>query len=121
MKRALVVDDSPVGRMIVSRIVTGAGWEAIEAHDGSDALARLDEVAPEIVFLDLLMPGLTGLDVLRELRTIRRDLPVVILTADLQSSTREACEKLGVYAYITKPASASTIHRLLTSVPAGAV
>jgi len=118
MARALVVDDSAVGRMILARLVRREGWAVEEADCGEAALATLERERPEMVFLDLLMPGTSGLDVLRRIRGAGIDVPVVIVTAEVQAHHRAACEELGVHAYLNKPVSGEQISRVLESAKA---
>ncbi len=75
------------------------GLEAVAAHD------------PDCVLLDLLMPVLTGSEFLRRLRAGGSDLPVVVVTADIQSSTRALCEHLGVSGFLQKPVRGEEICR----------
>lgn len=117
MRRALVVDDSRVGRLIVGRMISNAGWGVIEAQDGARALEILEESSIDIVFLDLLMPGMRGVDVLREIRDRGLDVPIVVLTADAQAETRAVCARLGVAAYLNKPVNQAMISGILASTP----
>ncbi len=116
MRTALVVDDSPVGRMIIARLVRRAGWEVGEAENGPAALAILERDPPDVVFLDLLMPGMSGIDVLEEVRRRRIVVPVVVVTAEVQEHNRLACERLGVHAYLNKPVSQDSISAVLARV-----
>ena len=117
MRRALVVDDSRVGRLIVGRMISAAGWRVIEAEDGARALEILGQNSIDIVFLDLLMPGMRGVDVLREIRDRGLDVPIVVLTADAQAETRAVCARLGVAAYLNKPVNQAMISGILASTP----
>ena len=117
MKRVLIVDDSPVGRMILARLVGRCGWEVTAAGGGREALERIQADPPDVVFLDLLMPGMDGLQVLEELRMRSLDVPVVVLTSDVQEATRARCEAFGIHAYLTKPVTEATVAATLTTVP----
>lgn len=114
---ALVVDDSRVGRMIVARIVRGAGWDVVEADGGSAALDVLASGSPDIVFLDLHMPEMPGQDVIRAIRERGIRVPIVVLTADLREETRLECERLGVAGFINKPVKPTAVAELLDRVP----
>jgi len=89
-----------------------------EADCGEAALALLEHDRPDMVFLDLLMPGMPGLEVLRRIRAARIDVPVVIVTAEGQAHHRAACEDLGVHAYLNKPVNPQQISRVLESAEA---
>jgi CheY-like chemotaxis protein len=118
MARALIVDDSAVGRLILGRLVRRAGWHVEEADGGEAALELLERDPPDIVFLDLLMPGLTGVDVLREAQRRRVDVPIVVVTAEIQSHHRSTCEELGAHAYLNKPVNETMIAIVLESAKA---
>lgn len=116
MRTALVVDDSAVGRLIIGRLVRRAGWDVVEAENGRSALAILERDPPDVVFLDLLMPGMTGLDVLEDIQRRGIVTPVVVVTAEIQEHNRVACERLGVYAYLNKPVRQESISDILARI-----
>ncbi len=79
----LVVDDDPITREMLRRMLSKRGWAVTEAADGSDGLAALGRIRPAAVLLDLMMPGMDGFEVLDEMRRqpAWRDIPVVVVTA----------------------------------------
>ena len=85
--RVLVVDDEAAIRDIVRRYLTAEGFEVPEAADGTEALDRLRALQPDLVVLDVLMPGLDGLEVLRRLRP-SSDVYLVVLTAKAEAVER---------------------------------
>jgi len=99
----LVVDDSGLARRSARRILEGAGYDVIEAEDGLSALEQYFVRKPAIVLLDLVMKGMYGLDVLNKLREIDPSAKVIVLSADIQTSSRDLVETGGAYAFITKP------------------
>ncbi|TAJ45196.1 response regulator [Methanofollis fontis] len=103
MTRILIIDDSSFQRKIISTILSGDGHETIFAPDGTEGLRLLVDAAPDLLVLDLLMPGVDGLEVLRLMRQDSICTPVIVLTADIQDSTREQCSALGARAFINKP------------------
>jgi CheY-like chemotaxis protein len=103
MARILVVDDSAYQRLKAHRILEKAGHVTLEAVNGRDGLERILDDAPDCVVLDLLMPELDGIEVLREVRDQGIATPVVVLTADVQDTTRRLCMQLGAAAVIHKP------------------
>ena len=100
---ALIVDDSWIARLKIGEIVKSAGYTVLEAASGKEGLERIEKEAPDIVLLDLLMPEMTGFDVLRELKEQGRKLPVIVITADIQETTRTECLTAGAAAVINKP------------------
>lgn len=85
MQKILVVDDEPAVRGFVRHSLRGANFEVSEATSGSDALAMIRSARPDVVLLDIRMPGMDGLEVLRHLRKspATKSLPVVFLTGTI--------------------------------------
>src|SRR4051812_14253948 len=109
MAKILVVDDSKFSRNRAIEALRLAGHEVFEAPDGEIALEAVATHDPDCVLLDMLMPVLDGLGFLGRLRGDGCHLPVVVATADIQSSTRELCENLGVSGFLQKPARGEEI------------
>jgi DNA-binding response OmpR family regulator len=106
MSRVLVVDDDPTVREVVAGYLGRAGLEVTEAGDGASALVAARANPPDLVVLDLMLPGLDGLEVLRRLRAERGALPVVLLTARGEERDRVLGLEVGADDYVTKPFSA---------------
>ncbi|MBM6402275.1 response regulator transcription factor [Phycicoccus sonneratiae] len=106
MPTVLVVDDDPVLREVVVTYLERAGIDAVEAGDGLEAVARARATSPDLVLLDLTLPGLDGLEAFRRMRAHRGDLPVVMLTARGEESDRVLGLELGADDYVGKPFSA---------------
>ncbi len=103
MCKLLIVDDSKLSRMILRSYLEPAGYQVVEAKDGSAALEQYPKERPDLVVLDLTMMGLSGLQVLAKLREMDRLARVVIAAADLQSSTRALIRAAGIANYLVKP------------------
>ncbi|HVG20953.1 MAG TPA: response regulator [Blastocatellia bacterium] len=103
MAKILVVDDSGMSRRTLRKILEPAGHQVIEAEDGAVALERYFLDKPDLIFLDLTMTGMYGIDVLNKLREMNPQVRVIIASADIQSSTREMVEAGGASAFINKP------------------
>jgi DNA-binding response OmpR family regulator len=101
-QRVLVVDDEEDVRSLVCTLIEDAGMLAIGAVDGRDALRRIFEVKPDLVVLDLAMPGLDGLEVLGRIRDMS-DVPVLMLTATAAQLTKVRGLEAGADDYVTKP------------------
>ena len=117
--RVLVVDDSALSRRTLRQILEPAGYEVAEAKDGLSALERYFLDKPDIVLLDLVMKGMYGLDVLTKLRELDADAKVVIVSADIQTSSHELVEAAGARAFVNKPFDRAEILNTLASVLAG--
>jgi two-component system, cell cycle response regulator DivK len=104
MKKLAVVEDNPDNRLLVQAIVEGI-YEVVEYEDGPSALVGLSHDRPDLVLLDISLPGMDGVEVLREIRDTDalRTLPVVALTAHAMAGDREKYLKAGFDAYVSKP------------------
>ena len=127
MARVLVVEDDPDIRQLVELRLRGLGHRVVAAASGPEALAVIAERgAPEVVVLDVAMPGMTGLEVLRTLRSQpeHAGLPAVFLSARVRPEDIAAGEELGAI-YLTKPfvvsALAGAIEKSLTAAAEVAV
>lgn len=118
-KRVLVIDDSGLTRRNLRNILERAGFTVSEAPDGMAALERYFVDKPDVVFLDLVMTGMYGLDVLSKLRELDGDARVVVISADIQTPTREAAEAAGASAFLNKPVDEREVLRTLDTVLAG--
>lgn len=111
--RVLVVDDIPVNRMVVQRMLQAKGLTVLEAGSGAEALEVLENNEVDLVFLDLHMPGLDGIEVARRIRARGDRVPLVALTADSVAGTREACLAAGMDAFLNKPAPPQVLFQLV--------
>ncbi|MFF6883734.1 response regulator transcription factor [Streptomyces sp. NPDC012421] len=102
--RILVVDDDPTVAEVVTGYLEGAGFAVERAADGPDALRRAGERWPDLVVLDLMLPGLDGLEVCRRLRATA-PVPVIMLTARSDEEDRITGLEVGADDYVTKPFS----------------
>lgn len=103
-KSILVIDDEPQIADICRDYLTAAGFAVTTAHDGREGLALARKERPDLVVLDLMLPGMDGLDVCRELRR-ESAMPVIMLTARVEESDKLIGLELGADDYLTKPFS----------------
>jgi two-component system response regulator ResD len=101
----LVVDDEPTIGEVVSRYLKRAGYETRVAHDGLAALDAVAERPPDLIVLDLMLPGLDGLEVMRRVRAEDRTSAIILLTAKGEESDRIVGLRLGADDYVVKPFS----------------
>ncbi len=104
MPSVLVVDDEPIVRDVVVRYLERAGFETVEADDGDRARSLLSERTPDLVLLDVMLPGTDGLELCRWIRG-RSAVPVILLTARGDEEDRIVGLDLGADDYVTKPFS----------------
>jgi two-component system, chemotaxis family, chemotaxis protein CheY len=101
--KVLLVDDSALARRRVRQMLETEGFEVIEAEDGVVALERYFVDKPDLVLLDLVMRGMYGLDVLTKLRQLDPGARVVVISADVQESSRQMVQDAGARAFLIKP------------------
>ena len=103
MARVLVVDDEPQGVELLCEFLRGKDYQVSTATDGREALRLVKEERPHLVLLDICMPGMDGLEVLRQIREIDREVGVIMVTALHEEAIGRQAMTLGAYDYITKP------------------
>ncbi len=103
MARLLIVDDDRTIRRNLAKLLAASGHETLEASEGEQALALIHDSAPDAVLLDLKMPGIGGMEVLRALGDRLNDLPVIVVTAYGGSAAAIEAMKCGAYDYLSKP------------------
>jgi DNA-binding NtrC family response regulator len=101
--RVLVVDDEQAVCRLVTAIFTAEGFEVLAAHDGMEGLKRATADQPDVLLLDVRLPGLDGLEVLERLKATLPALPVVMLTGSSDVKTAVRATQLGAFDYLTKP------------------
>jgi DNA-binding response OmpR family regulator len=102
--KVLVVDDEPTVREVVAGYLRRDGHDVAEAADGNTALDLLEADPPDLVVLDMMLPGVNGLDILRRVRSTS-DIPVIMLTARAEEADRVSGLELGADDYVVKPFS----------------
>lgn len=115
----LIIDDSGFARRALRQMLESAGHTVDEASNGNDALERYFLRRPDSVFLDLVMEGMTGLEVLAKLKELDPLARVIVATADVQSSTRAEAQTAGAAGFINKPFELKQVTRALTAVLSG--
>jgi DNA-binding response OmpR family regulator len=114
-RRALVVEDDSAIRRGVCDMLRFHGFEVTEAPDGDEGLEQARSAEVDIVLLDLILPGVLGLDILQQVRNARPTLPIIIMTAKGEEADRIKGLKLGADDYVVKPFS---IKELLARIEA---
>jgi CheY-like chemotaxis protein len=111
----LVCDnEEPLRALIRATLATG-DYRLVEARDGEESLALARSARPDLILLDVMMPGRSGLEVLRELRSDASfaETPVIVVTGRAQAADREAAEAIGADYFLTKPFSPAGLAALL--------
>jgi twitching motility two-component system response regulator PilH len=118
MRNILVVDDSRVTADTMVRLLKALGYQARAAYGSSAGLAILREEVPDMVFLDINMPGVSGFEVLKFISREPRlaKVPVIVATSDDQKETREQALSQGARGFLVKPVSVEALAEVLDSL-----
>ena len=118
MRRLLVADDEDAIRALVRMTLEGESLEILEAADGEQAVAMAREHHPDVILLDVMMPGRSGLDVCRALKAdpSTAGITIILLTAKAQNADREEGQAAGADDYFTKPFSPIALLRKIDDV-----
>ena len=111
MRRILIAEDNPTNRELLRELLEIRGYTVEEACDGREALAMVDQALPDILLLDIGMPGLDGFAVVRTIRENPRfvSLPVVAVTAYAMQGDREKIISSGFDGYLSKPVDSASL------------
>ena len=114
-RRVLVADDNRTNRLILQQILESAGYEVDAVNNGESALEHLAAGRYKAAIIDLHMPGLDGVDLLRRYRLLHAGgkVPIIMLTADVTLDAKTECAEAGADAFLTKPVSAETLLSML--------
>lgn len=120
-RRVLLVEDEVNIYEAISFILSREGWDVSGHGNGATALSEVARAQPDVLVLDVMLPGRSGLDILRDLRAQPETaaLPVLMLTAKGQSKDRDLALALGANAYLTKPFSNAEMVETLRAVAGG--
>lgn len=113
MKKALVVDDSPYNRSVLSAMLRRMEMSVELAEDGEAGIEKFKTFHPDVVFLDYIMPKMSGVDALREIRKIDTKVILVMVTSISASDQVTEAKNAGANAYILKPYVAEKIREVL--------
>jgi two-component system cell cycle response regulator DivK len=104
-KTVLFIVDNKINMLLVSRVVEAEGYELLRAEDGPKALVLLEETRPDIILLDVNIPGIHGLDLVRMIREDDRlaRIPIIATTANVLVGDKERCLEAGCDEYLPKP------------------
>ncbi len=106
-RKILIVDDAQVDRSNLEKIVSGAGYQTLLADSGAQALERAKRDKPDLIFMDVNMPGMDGFAATRQLKadSATKDIPIVFVTSKNQKADMAWGQMLGAKGYVGKPYS----------------
>lgn len=99
----LIIDDEQIITRALSRAFQKEGFQVLTASDGQEGLQKITEQNPSLILLDIIMPKLSGLELLEQIRQSQIMTPVILMTAYGDAKTAAKAKELGVSAYLTKP------------------
>ena len=109
MRKILIVDDELLMHVLYKKYFEREGFELLAAHDGIEALSVVERITPDLILMDVMMPGMDGISVIHELRKIEavRDVPVIVVTANVgqYENVAKLARMRGVDGLLTKPLS----------------
>jgi CheY-like chemotaxis protein len=116
MPTLLVIDDSRYTRLTLVQFLEKNGFDVVEAANGNLGLEVLAHTKPDAIISDLLMPEMNGYELLDHLRAEGSTIPVIVITADIQDTTREKIMQSGAHAVMNKPADLTKLLELLSGL-----
>ena len=111
-KKVLVIDDQAGIRALMTEVFTALGIEVLEAKNGSEGLETMDRRQPDMILLDMKMPGLSGIETLRLIRAKNYAVPIILVTAYQENDIIVEAERLGVTARLVKPFDIEELKRI---------
>jgi two-component system cell cycle response regulator DivK len=116
-KKVLAVEDNVTNMILISRVVGAEGYELLQADDGTKALEILSKQVPDLILLDINIPGIHGLDLARQLKAdpFLARIPLIATTANVLLGDRERCLEAGCDDYLPKPLDIRELRELMRS------
>lgn len=115
-KKIMIVEDSSMMMGTLKSYIDQSKFRIIEAKDGEEALTRFKSETPDIILLDIKLPKLSGIDVLKKIKEENPDIPVIMETSVYDEKTKEECMKIGAFDYLKKPINKKDIEDLLEKI-----
>ena len=115
-KRILYVEDNFENRLFVRRVLEAMGFEMIEAHDGPEGIDMAQDEMPDLILMDVGLPGMDGLETTAKMREIDaiKQIPIIALTANAMKGDRERCLDAGCDGYLQKPIGVNDLRDQVT-------
>ena len=120
MAKVLIVDDSQIYRFKLRKLVENHGLEALTANDGEEALTLARTEQPQVILMDIVMPGMSGYEAKRKLAQdpATKDIPVIFVSSRAADSDRDWGLRLGAAAYVTKPVDRDQLESAIDGIVA---
>lgn len=116
--KVLIVDDIPLNVMLIDKMLKRFSFSITKAFNGQDALKIVSEIQPHVILLDLMMPGMSGYEVIEELRktSSKEELPIIVLSALNSNDDISKAMALGANDFITKPVVMERLHNSVVTL-----
>jgi two-component system response regulator (stage 0 sporulation protein F) len=118
--KILVVDDEPNMALLLAEYLTEQGYQVVTAHGGIEALAKLDLEKPQVVLLDVRMPGMDGVEVLRRIRSFDTEVGILMISANDDLDLAKQTLEMGAFDYTLKPVDFAYLTRAVSTMMARA-
>ena len=116
MKKILIIDDSPFIAMEIKGIVSDAGYDVVaHARSGEEGIRKYKEYSPDVVTLDIIMPGMDGIETAREIKAINPDAKLIMLSSLCDDDTRKELEEEGLNFVVEKPVEKDKLLEVLNT------
>jgi two-component system response regulator (stage 0 sporulation protein F) len=112
----MIVDDQHGIRLLLSEVFRREGYETLTAGSGKEAFALLETNEPDLILLDMKIPGMDGLEILRRIRTMNKTLKVIMMTAYGELEMIQETKELGALCYFSKPFDIDEIRQKVNSI-----
>ncbi len=118
IKTVLIVDDSPTEREILSQLLIGGGYEVSTAESGDDGIARAKQIIPDLILMDVVMPGTNGFQATRALSKdeATKSIPVIMCTSKNQETDKVWGMRQGAHDYVTKPVDGPALLAMIAAI-----
>lgn len=116
MPRLLITDDSMFQRFLITKVVKEMGFETAEAKNGRECMERVRKGGVDALLIDLNMPDMKGIDVLAAIQQEKIGIPVLVITGDIQDSTRKRCLELGAADVMNKPVNDQVLKEKIAAI-----
>ncbi len=116
MVSVLIIDDAAFARRMIRKFLQADGYEILEASNGTEGLEIIRNHQPDCILTDILMPDCDGFEFLQVLQEQKIKIPTIIITADIQESTRNLALELGAVGFINKPAKENEVRHSVREV-----
>jgi len=118
IKKVLVIEDDPVERQVLLQALKNSGYVSYGAQTGEEGLTLFKKVKPDVVLLDVVLPGIDGWDVLKKIKSgpLSRKVPVIMITAKSENTDKITGYEIGADFYVTKPYNISKLLPIIRNI-----